>query len=67
MKSDFLNSDIDQNIWEQIKKRGPKPDITIAIFVAHMKILLNRLSRPLVESLKIKNLRKKLLSEYIIH
>lgn len=65
LKSDFLNSDIDEDIWEQIKKRKQKNNETIALFIAHMQTLFNRLSRPPVESSRIKYIRSNLLPEYI--
>lgn len=65
LKRDFLNADIDEDIWEEIKRRRQKPNEPIAIFIAHMQTLFNRLSRPPVELSRVKYLRKNMLSEYI--
>lgn len=65
LKRDFFNADIDEDIWEEIKKRKQKHNESIAIFIAHMQTLFNRLSRPPVESSRVKYVRKNMLPEYI--
>ncbi|KAG5876218.1 hypothetical protein JTB14_013971 [Gonioctena quinquepunctata] len=65
LKRDFLSSDIDEDIWGEIKQRRQKRNESVAIFIAHVETLFGRLSRQPVESSKVKQLRKNILPEYL--
>lgn len=65
LKKDFLHSDIEDDLWDQIKGRKQKRSESVAVFIAHMQILFSRLSSPPAETTKIKHIRKNLLPEYI--
>lgn len=65
LKRDFLHSDAEDQIWEQIKHRKQKKSESVAIFIAHMETLFRRLGHMPAEVTKIKNIRQNLLSESI--
>lgn len=65
LRKDFLHSDVEDDLWDQIKNRRQKRSETVAVFIAHMQILFSRLSNPPAEHTKIKHIRKNLLPEYI--
>lgn len=64
LKKDFLHDDIDDDLWDQIKRRKQRKGESIVIFIAHLEALFSRLSRPAAESSKIKYIRKNLLPEF---
>ncbi|KAJ8975115.1 hypothetical protein NQ317_000957 [Molorchus minor] len=64
LKQDFLKSDFDEEIWEQIKSRYQGKYESVVIFIACLESLFSRLSRPAIELTKIKYIRKGLQPEY---
>lgn len=67
LKKDFLASDADEEIWNQIKSRKQKRGEPVHIFVAHLDTLFNRLSRPPAEVTKVKHIRQNCISEISSH
>lgn len=65
LKHDFLHDDIDDDLWEHIKKRKQKKHESTVVFIAHLEALFSRLSRPPAEISKVKHIRKNLLPEFI--
>ncbi|KAG5870412.1 hypothetical protein JTB14_038161 [Gonioctena quinquepunctata] len=64
-KKDVLRSDIEDQLWEQIKHRYQRKNESVTLYVAHLETLFSRLSRPIPECSKIKHIRRGLLPEYI--
>jgi len=65
LKKDFLHSDVEDQTWDQIKHRRQKKNESVAIFIAHMETLFNRLSRKPAEVTKVKIVRQNLLPDFI--
>lgn len=65
LKKDFLHSDAEDQIWEQIKHRKQRKNESVSIFIAHMETFFSRLSRLPVEVTKVKLIRQNLLPEFI--
>lgn len=64
LKQEFLPSDYDDQLWEEIKSRKQGKNETVSIFIAIMETLFKRLSRPPCEITKIKHIRQNLLPQY---
>ncbi|XP_074034265.1 uncharacterized protein [Leptinotarsa decemlineata] len=64
LKKDFLVSDFDDEIWNQIKARKQGRTEPVVIFIACMETLFSRLSRPASEISKIKYMKLGLQAEY---
>lgn len=56
--------DGNKKIWEQIKSRTQGADESIAIYIAYMINLFNRLSIPVEESIKLDIIRERIRPEY---
>ncbi|KAJ3661614.1 hypothetical protein Zmor_006002 [Zophobas morio] len=67
LKQEFLPPDYDDILWDEIKARVQGKSETITIFVAVMETLFSRLTRPPVETTKVKVIRKNLLPHYLMH
>lgn len=65
LKKDFLHDDIDEDLWEQIKRRKQRKNETTVVFIAHLETLFARLSRPPAEISKVKHIRKNIFPEFI--
>lgn len=65
LKKDFLHSDVEDQTWDQIKHRKQKKNESVAIFIAHMETLFNRLSKKPAEVTKVKIVRQNLLPDFI--
>lgn len=65
LKRDFLHSDIEDELWDQIKHRKQRRTESVAVFIAHMQILFSRLSSTPAECTKVKHIRRNILPEYI--
>lgn len=65
LKRDFLPADADEEVWDQIKARKQKKNESVAIYVAQMDTLFNRLSRPPAETTKVRYLKQNLNSEFL--
>lgn len=63
-KEEFLPRDYNEKLWEQIKSRTQGEKESIAIYVAYMTNIFNRLSIKVDESIKLKILRKNILPFY---
>lgn len=66
LKADFLPSDIEDQIWEEIRLRKQKKSEKVTIFVAHLLNLFGRLNN-ISEFTKLKYVKKNLLPEYKCH
>lgn len=64
LKQEFLPSDYDDQLWEEIKARKQGKSESVSIFIAIMETLFNRLSRPPCEITRIKHIRQNLLPQY---
>ena len=64
LKQDFLKSDFEEEIWEQIKARRQGKLEPVVLFIACMEALFCRLSRPAAEVTKVKYVRESLQPEY---
>ncbi|KAK4887431.1 hypothetical protein RN001_003702 [Aquatica leii] len=67
LKSEFLPTDYEDQIWEQIKSRKQKRTEHVTIFIAHLENLFSRLSKSPLEATKIRIIMSNLLPEYISH
>lgn len=67
LKKDFLPQDQDEDIWNQVKSRKQRRNESIHIFVSHLDMFFNRLSRAPAEVTKVKYIRQNLLPEYFNH
>lgn len=65
LKKDFLHDDIDDDLWDQIKRRKQKKNESTVVFIAHLEALFQRLSRPPAEISKVKHIRRNILPEFI--
>lgn len=65
LKSKFLPPDFDDEIWDDIKSRKQGRSEPTVIFIAVMETLFSRLSRPPVDSTKVKFIRRNLLPQYL--
>lgn len=65
LKNDFLHDDIDDDLWEQIKRRKQKKGESTVVFIAHLEALFCRLSRPPAEATKVKHIKQNLFSDFI--
>lgn len=65
LRKDFLHDDIEDELWEQIKKRKQKRNESTIVFIAHLETLFSRLSRTPPEVSKVKHIRQGLLPEFI--
>lgn len=57
--------DFDDEIWDDIKSRKQGRSEPTVIFIAVMETLFSRLSRPPVDSTKVKFIRRNLLPQYL--
>lgn len=64
LKQEFLPSDYDDQLWEEIKARKQGKTETVSIFIAVMETLFKRLTRPPCEVTKVKHIRQNLLPHY---
>lgn len=64
IRRDFLPSDYDDVLWEQIKDRIQGKNEQVTIFIAVLENLFSRLTVPCSEQLKIKYIRRNLLPCY---
>lgn len=64
LKKDFLTSDYDEEIWNQIKARKQGRLEPVVIFIACMEALFARLSHSPAEPTKIKYIKHGLQAEY---
>lgn len=64
LKRDFLPRDFDDELWEQIKARKQQKKEKVTIYIAHMETLFSRLTRPPIESTRVKFIKQNLLVEY---
>lgn len=65
LKLNFLPSDYDDKLWDEIKQRAQGRDEPVAIFIAIMETLFSRLARPPAEVTLVKYIKQNLLSQYI--
>lgn len=65
LKKDFLHSDVEDDLWDQIKSRKQKSNESVAVFIAHLQVLFSRLTSSPAEVTKIKHIKNNLLPEYI--
>lgn len=64
LKKDFLPSDFEDDIWNQIKLRKQGRFESVVLFIACMETLFSRLPHPPVEVTKIKYIKQGLQVEY---
>lgn len=64
LKTDFLVSDYDDEIWNQIKSRKQGRYEPTVVFIACMEALFSRLSRTPAEVTKVKHIKLGLQTEY---
>lgn len=64
IKKEFLPSDFDDQMWDEIKARVQGKTEPVSIYIAVMETLFKRLSRPPVETTKVKYIRQNLLPQY---
>lgn len=64
LRQEFLPSDYDDQLWDEIKARKQGKFESVSIFIAIMETLFNRLSRPPAEVTRIKHIRQNLLPQY---
>lgn len=64
LKTDFLGSDIDDDIWSEIRERKQSGHEPVVLYVAVMESLFSRLSRMPPEVTKVKYIRRGLQKEY---
>lgn len=64
LKKDFLPSDFEDDIWNQIKFRKQGRFESVILFIACMETLFSRLSHPPAEVTKIKYIKQGLQVEY---
>lgn len=67
LKQEFLPSDYNERLWEQIKQRTQGDRESIGIYIAYMNNLFNRLSTPVSEDVKLKIILKNILPYYQTH
>ena len=67
LRRDFLPSNYDDKLWEEIKTRTQGRGEPIHIYIAIMESLFGRLSRPALEKTKIKIVKHNLLPHYASH
>ncbi|XP_063917390.1 uncharacterized protein LOC135133067 [Zophobas morio] len=67
IKQEFLPSDCDDILWDDIKNRMQSKGESISIYVAVMETLFSRLSRAPLEITKIKVIQKNLGLAYLNH
>lgn len=65
LKLNFLPSDYDDKLWEEIKQRSQGREEPVAIFIAVMETLFSRLARPPAEATRVKHIKQNLLPQYI--
>lgn len=65
LRRDFLHDDIEDDLWNQIKRRKQKGNESTVVFIAHLETLFGRLSRTPPEVSKVKHIRQNLLPEFI--
>jgi len=65
LKKDFLHSDVEDDLWDQIKSRKQKSNESVAVFIAHLQVLFSRLTTSPAEVTRIKHIKNNLLPEYI--
>lgn len=64
LKLDFLNSDIEEQIWSQIKSEKQGKTEPVIIFIARMEALFHRLDNSPAERTKIKYIKLGIHAEY---
>lgn len=64
LRRDFLPTDYDEVLWEQIKDRNQGRHERVTIFIAVLENLFSRLTVPCSEEVKIKFIKRNLLACY---
>lgn len=67
LKQQFLPSDYDDQLWDEIKARTQGRNESVTIFIAVMEALFGRLARPPCEFTRVKFIKQNLLPQYISH
>lgn len=65
LKKDFFHDDLDEELWNEIKRRKQRHGEPTVVFIAHLDALLSRLSRAPAEITKIKHIQGNLLPSFI--
>lgn len=67
LKHEFLPSDYDDRLWDEIKQRAQGRDEPVTLYIAVMETLFSRLARPPSEITRVKHIKQNLNPHYVKH
>lgn len=67
LKREFLPSNYDDRLWDELKQRVQGRDEPVTLYIAVMETLFGRLARPPSEVTRVKHIKQNLLPHYVKH
>lgn len=65
LKHEFLPSDYDDRLWDELKQRSQGHDEPVTLYIAVMETIFSRLARPPSEITRVKHIKQNLLPHYV--